>query len=378
MTKKIPYDAIVAKWKRLSLSWNVPEEEYDCMNTQTKVDITCSKGHTWNVAIHTVYRERSGCPECARPSSEATSIFIMETLLGKRFKKTRRVLPSGYELDGYNPELKLAIEYNGAQHYIKNNFFHRDEGAFESQQARDKVKRQECIDLGITLITVHFKFDTFNKIREYIQSKLIRVGYDINENLDWEELKTNFRRDYDPILDAFNGIKELVEEKDGTVLSSNYVDRLDPMRFKCEVSEHPEFEKTPADIRRGVWCNQCAHNAPIDENMPNLPTDAPNINDRVSYIRNAIERLIDQGVINENMIPLIKGRPDPSEDAIDLLKTLDPCGVGSEKGCINTDAIISEHMQCCRVLSYFGNSRQKQILICLKTLIVFTRSRDSI
>ena len=211
--------------------------------------------------INNVYH-RSKCSDCGRPTCEATSIFIAETLLDKRFKKTRRVLPSGYELDGYNPDLKLAIEYNGGQHYFYVPYFHREQKAFEEQKTRDEIKRKECIELGINLITVHYKLNTFNKIQEYIQSELIRLGYEINDNLDWEELKTGFRRDYDPILDAFKSIKELVEEKNGVCLSTNYVDRLDPMRFKCEIAEHPVFEKTPADVRRDVWCNECAHNAP--------------------------------------------------------------------------------------------------------------------
>lgn len=255
---KIPKEDIFAKMQ--DLGYTILDE---FKNTKCSVNFRCKRGHTWKIQVANVYREMSGCPECARPSSEASSIFIMENLLGKRFKKTRRVLPSGLELDGYNQELMLAIEYNGSQHYIENRaYYHREDGSFEAQLNRDKLKREECIELGINLITVHYKLNTFNKIQEYIQSELIRLGYEINDNLDWEELKTGFRRDYDPILDAFKSIKELVEEKNGVCLSTNYVDRLDPMLFKCEVAEHPVFEKTPADIRRNVWCNECAHNAP--------------------------------------------------------------------------------------------------------------------
>ena len=58
----------------------------------------------------------------------------------------------------------LAIEYNGSQHYIENRaYYHRKDGSFEAQLNRDKLKREECIELGINLITVHYKLNTFNQ-----------------------------------------------------------------------------------------------------------------------------------------------------------------------------------------------------------------------
>lgn len=377
MSLKISHSQVSSKLVELEVVWKVTEKEYENMNSQSKVDFTCRFGHTWQTQIYTVYRERSNCPECARPSSEASCIFIMENLLGKRFKKTRRVLPSGLELDGYNPELMLAVEYNGSQHYVECRYFHRTEGSFESQQVRDQLKREECIELGIELITVHYKIDTFNKIRKYIESELLRLGHVIDTTINWEELKKSFRREYDPILDAFKGIKELVEERNGTVVSTNYVDRLDPMLFKCEVAEHPEFEKTPADIRRGVWCNQCAHNAPLDDKIHLLPEDAPDLNTRLIAIRKALEEYIESGVIEESMIPIINEKPIPGDDLMELLLGLDPCGAGSLQSIAKTNDVIAEHMPCCRLLSYFGKVNSPQFVVCLRTMIVFVRSRDN-
>lgn len=225
-------------------------------------EFQCSNGHTWKTHVGNVYRELSGCPECSKPSSEAISIFIMEQLTKKNFHKTRQVLPSGLELDGYNDELKLAIEYNGSQHYIYTpTLFHREEGSFEAQQNRDQKKKNECIELGIELITIHYKLNTFDKIREYIESKLLELEYDINKNLDWNELKKDFRTNYDNNRKQLDRIIEFAKSKNGICLSTNYISSNELMRFKCEVVDHPEFEKTTINARRS-WCNECSRNAP--------------------------------------------------------------------------------------------------------------------
>jgi hypothetical protein len=50
------------------------------------------------------------------------------------------------ELDLYNEELNLAIEYNGRQHY--------DQEEFEKQKARDIIKEGYCDIFEIKLIIV--------------------------------------------------------------------------------------------------------------------------------------------------------------------------------------------------------------------------------
>lgn len=61
----------------------------------------------------------------------------------------------GMELDCYNSDLKLALEYNGKQHYTPDNDFHRgDFDKWLEQVRRDDVKRRICDQHGVYLITV--------------------------------------------------------------------------------------------------------------------------------------------------------------------------------------------------------------------------------
>ncbi len=73
------------------------------------------------------------------------------------------------ELDFYLPELNVAIEVQGAQHYQFTPHFHATYEDFQAQLRRDEVKKQRCLDYGITLLEVYDELsfsDVFEKLRE--------------------------------------------------------------------------------------------------------------------------------------------------------------------------------------------------------------------
>jgi len=80
------------------------------------------------------------------------------------------------ELDIFNEDLMLAIEYNGAQHYHYNSFMHKNSrDRFQNQQYRDLIKKDLCQKQGITLVIVpytveeddisSFLFEEFKKLQ---------------------------------------------------------------------------------------------------------------------------------------------------------------------------------------------------------------------
>jgi hypothetical protein len=79
------------------------------------------------------------------------------------------------ELDMYNEDLKLALEYDGVHHRKFTEFFHKTEQDFFDQQDRDQFKEEKCKELGITLIRVPdtVKFDDLEK---YIKNELDKKG----------------------------------------------------------------------------------------------------------------------------------------------------------------------------------------------------------
>lgn len=108
--------------------------------------------------------------------------ITMEKLFNVPFKKVRpywlRNEVSGgdnnLELDCFNEDLRLAVEYNGRQHYEFIKFFHKNKEAFLNQKYRDDMKRRLCKERGICLIEVPYTIkipDIENYIRKQIRYK---------------------------------------------------------------------------------------------------------------------------------------------------------------------------------------------------------------
>jgi hypothetical protein len=109
---------------------------------------------------------------------EAICREVMEDIFGKPF-------PSAYpeflrnpesnkklEIDCYNDELKLGVEYQGSQHYKFPHKYHNgDIDNFKSQLRRDDFKFRMCEKNGICLIRVPYTVP-FHGIRDYILERL--------------------------------------------------------------------------------------------------------------------------------------------------------------------------------------------------------------
>lgn len=120
-------------------------------------------------------KESKGEIECRR---------VLEDIFDRDFDKARpdflnNPVTGGnfnLELDCYNPELKLAVEYQGQQHYKFTPHFHKNKEAFLNQKYRDELKRRMCRDNLITLIEVPYTVKPEN-IRSYLIQELFKRGY---------------------------------------------------------------------------------------------------------------------------------------------------------------------------------------------------------
>lgn len=101
----------------------------------------------------------------------------IENITGKPFEKRRpsflrnHITDANLELDCYNEELKLAVEYNGEQHYKFVPYFHRTRDAFYNTKYRDDIKRQLCAKNGIRLIVVPYTVD-IDDITNFLSQQL--------------------------------------------------------------------------------------------------------------------------------------------------------------------------------------------------------------
>jgi len=110
--------------------------------------------------------------------------IVLEEIFNTSFSKARpdflrNVVTGGLhnlELDCYSDKLRLAVEYNGIQHYKYVPFFHKNKEAFLNQKYRDYMKRQLCKENRVTLIEVPYDVK-ISDIRSYIINQLKIKGF---------------------------------------------------------------------------------------------------------------------------------------------------------------------------------------------------------
>jgi len=140
--------------------------------------------------------------EVVRPASPAPSSrgerrvkTFLEKMFQRPFRKQRPTFLNNpvtggtynLELDCYNEELQLAVEFNGRQHYEYVPFFHKNKEAFLNQKYRDEMKRRKCYERGILLIEVPYteekKLETYllQRLRNYqrVRDSFVDVSVDV-------------------------------------------------------------------------------------------------------------------------------------------------------------------------------------------------------
>lgn len=112
---------------------------------------------------------------------------ILSNLLGLEFLTVR--IPEiknpetgqPLEIDCYNVETKIGLEYQGPQHYHHPNWTGNSFDDFRKQIARDEFKRTRCHELGIRLIEVPYNVKEI-ELQDYILDKLQEVGVKITND----------------------------------------------------------------------------------------------------------------------------------------------------------------------------------------------------
>lgn len=134
------------------------------------------------------HRRQQLSANCSSKGEQMCKNFV-EFYFQKPFDKTRPdflknpVTGENLELDLYNPDLKLAIEYNGSQHYHYNSFMHKNSrDKFQNQQYRDLIKQDLCRKAEITLVIVPYTVP-HEQIGGFLLEEFKRLGYDPHEDV---------------------------------------------------------------------------------------------------------------------------------------------------------------------------------------------------
>jgi hypothetical protein len=134
---------------------------------------------------HTYASKREGYKAGKESRGESYARELAPKIFGgKIFNKIRpdflknNVTGYNLELDLYNPDLKLAIEVSGKQHYVYTPFFHKNEEAFTNQKYRDEIKRMLCKQNGIKLIEVPYNVK-LEDMETFLRMEARKIGFDV-------------------------------------------------------------------------------------------------------------------------------------------------------------------------------------------------------
>lgn len=100
--------------------------------SKRKFIFECKKKHEFESTLQNI--NVSWCTTCPF-KNESYCKAVLEEITGVKFRKCRPKNFKKLELDGYNEELKLALEYNGEQHYkYVHKYYKNKPNALEKQQ----------------------------------------------------------------------------------------------------------------------------------------------------------------------------------------------------------------------------------------------------
>jgi hypothetical protein len=170
LSKRKTTDEFIEEAKRIhDFKYSYDKSEY--LSNQTKLIITCPK--------HGDFKQRplshlqgNGCPSCGESRGEKEISKFLEKYnitfsRQHKFPDCRNIFELPF--DFYLPSFRIAIEFDGKQHYEPSEFFGGAE-AYERLIKNDKIKNDYCEENFINLIRI--KYDQENIIWELLWDNL--------------------------------------------------------------------------------------------------------------------------------------------------------------------------------------------------------------
>jgi hypothetical protein len=255
----------LAKAQEIAASKNGQCLDTEYLSNSEKMLWQCERGHRWRATFYSVVQAGSWCPTCSAGLRERLVRHTLELLFGAPFKKHRPswlqnpVTGRLMELDGLNPELRLAFEYQGPQHYRVVLPFKMDAARLESSQLRDQQKRLLCKKYGIALLEIPYSVES-EELPEWISNAIVSMPE--SERLtprmgDWRSVRPTEWLASDSY--SIEALAALAKENNGRCLSTTYVGVKEKYRWRC-VNGH-EWDATWDSLKnRDSWCPVCCGN----------------------------------------------------------------------------------------------------------------------
>lgn len=193
----IPEEWIPEKWLAWWKRWRVPLVFGFFLLTVLVAWLLRDKHGTWNTYVMTPKPRRAKKvrfemderpddaprPQGAESKGEVECRAALQRMFRRPFNKARpdflRNAVTGnkhnLELDCFDEELRIGVEYQGRQHYEYVPYWHRSEAEFMNQKYRDEIKRMKCKENKVILIEVPYKVK-LPEIESYLRKEFAAKG----------------------------------------------------------------------------------------------------------------------------------------------------------------------------------------------------------
>lgn len=145
--------------------------EYKKANKMVKIRHNVC-GYEWDTNATNFLQGKSHCPRCQESNGEALIRKALNETFGLVENDTYYYgyrLPNKLHLDFWIPLHRIAIEYDGIQHYQARDFF-GGKLEFNKQQIRDRRKDKYCKDNDISLVRIPYTVDTLDGVQNILSN----------------------------------------------------------------------------------------------------------------------------------------------------------------------------------------------------------------
>ena len=219
-----------------------------------KLYVICQDGHFFELCLNNAKKGR-WCPNCHIFIGELIAKCALEHLLDKPFKKVRPIWlkmdnNAHLEIDMYNEEYNLGLEYHGIQHYKFIEYFHKTHDNFIKRVGYDKLKIDLCQKNNTKLIVVSYLIKQ-EDICKYIYEELIKLGYEIDQT----KIDSFDMGNHKDALCKTIQITKIIEQKGGKLISGTVLSKDSILVILCE-NGHTWTTKAKY-IKNDAWCHSC-------------------------------------------------------------------------------------------------------------------------
>jgi hypothetical protein len=140
------------------------------------------------------------------------------------------------------------VAFSVSSFFKKEKFFYKDEEKFVRRKLFDKIRRDRCQEIGVTLIEIPYDID-IDKLQQYIVARVANFDLSHKKNLDYQDLIF-------PHNSEIEKIRDLCYKKGGKLISSVYVNALSRLDVECKCGY--KWMILPSNLKSGKWCPKCA------------------------------------------------------------------------------------------------------------------------